>query len=434
MEPVTILVEPGAKFSGRVLDPEGSPVEGATVAPARTGSGNSLTGDTRFSVKTDAEGRFQSIMPAGKLFQYNLVAHDGEYQQWRKWANGVAVPFKSNPGWEIENITIQLTRPATVRGRVVGEEGQQLAGLEVRAHAKDLLGNRCYDPTTKVEEDGTFELKYIRPGASYIQVGPFYLNTAGAQAGRTVILELEPGEVVEDVELDASEPNVSPQPVPMLGAKLEFSIQLTDSQGNPASNFDVVLSGFDQRADFSGVLLGNKHLLETWDRKKVGGIWRTTDEAGQLTVSGKDIMPNVTAPVSVLAIDPATGNGAHGTLKPESAATTLKLELQPLIEFKLTLDITEVIAKDPAAAEVAILYGLSRNGHYILQESTTEKQSILNLPPGRYQVAAMHPSSDPVYKDINVLADSDQDTVYNALRIELAPSRLQEMLGKILLQ
>lgn len=201
MEVITIFVERGATFKGRVIDPDGNPVEGVTVAPAKTGSGNSITGDTRFSVKTDATGAFTSLMPAGKGFRYNLVAHDGEYRQWRTWANGVTSAFDTQPGDVIEDITIQLTRPATVRGKVIGKDGRPLTGREVRAHAEDLLENRYYDPTTRVAEDGTFELKFIRPGKHYIQVEPFYLNAAEAPLGSTILLDLQPGETKEGIEL-----------------------------------------------------------------------------------------------------------------------------------------------------------------------------------------------------------------------------------------
>jgi len=90
MEPVTIEVERAVKITGRVVDPDGKPVAGATAAPARSGSGNSLTGDTRFSVE-DRQGRHvsQCLLPASNVCEYNLVAHDGKYGQWRKWANGV---------------------------------------------------------------------------------------------------------------------------------------------------------------------------------------------------------------------------------------------------------------------------------------------------------------------------------------------------------
>ena len=47
MTPVTIAVERGVTVTGRVVDPDGKPVAGATVAPALTGTGNSLTGDAR---------------------------------------------------------------------------------------------------------------------------------------------------------------------------------------------------------------------------------------------------------------------------------------------------------------------------------------------------------------------------------------------------
>ncbi|MES1213738.1 MAG: carboxypeptidase-like regulatory domain-containing protein, partial [Singulisphaera sp.] len=56
MKPVTIVLERGVHIRGRIVDPDGKPVAGATAAPALTGTGNSLTGDTRFSVLTDESG------------------------------------------------------------------------------------------------------------------------------------------------------------------------------------------------------------------------------------------------------------------------------------------------------------------------------------------------------------------------------------------
>ena len=58
-----------------------------------TGTGNSLTGDTRFSVVTDAAGRFTMSLPASGDRDYNLVAHDGKYGERRIWAIGVLPPF-----------------------------------------------------------------------------------------------------------------------------------------------------------------------------------------------------------------------------------------------------------------------------------------------------------------------------------------------------
>lgn len=199
MKPVTIFVEKGVTITGRVTDPKGNPVENATVAPALTGTGNSLTGDTRYSVKTAKDGTYKAVLPASHERYYNLTVHDGEYQQWRNWANGVSEKLKTEPGKKIENYDLKLTEPAVIRGRIlIG--GEPAAGIEVRTHSFDKMENRYYDPTTKTKEDGTFELKFVRPGKHYLQAAPFYLDTANAPNGSQIV-ELKPGEVLKDVEL-----------------------------------------------------------------------------------------------------------------------------------------------------------------------------------------------------------------------------------------
>jgi protocatechuate 3,4-dioxygenase beta subunit len=200
MGPVTIEFERGVTLKGRVLDPDGKPVAGATVAPALTGSGNSLTGDTRFSVSTDADGQFTMLLPASGDREYNLVAHDGRLFQWRTWANGVLPTFRTRPGQETGGLTLRLTRPATVRGRVLDPRGRPVAGREVRSSAGDRMENRYYDPTIKTGEDGRYELKFIRPGEQFIQVAPFWLDAKQAHPGTSQTLTLEPGETRDGVD------------------------------------------------------------------------------------------------------------------------------------------------------------------------------------------------------------------------------------------
>jgi protocatechuate 3,4-dioxygenase beta subunit len=200
---VTISVEKEVTIRGRVVDPEGKPVAGATVAPALTGSGNSLTGDTRFSVVTGKDGRYEMHLPASGNREYNLMAHDGKYQQWRNWANGVTETLETKPGESVADLDIQLTRPAIVRGRVVDAQGQPVARRQVRAAAADLRENRYYDATTETDEQGKFELKFIRPGEQYIQAAPFWLNPEQAPSKSTHYVELTAGQVEKDVELVA---------------------------------------------------------------------------------------------------------------------------------------------------------------------------------------------------------------------------------------
>ena len=144
-------------------------------------------------------------LPASGAAEYNLVAHDGKYGQWRTWANGVLPPVKTTPGQAIENVTLTLTRPAVVRGKVVDAEGRPVAGREVRAHAADRLENRYYDPTTRTKADGTFELRFVRPGEQWVQVAPFWLSGADAPPGTSRTLTLRAGQVVENVGLVAAD-------------------------------------------------------------------------------------------------------------------------------------------------------------------------------------------------------------------------------------
>lgn len=201
--PITIEIERCVTVRGHVLDPDGQKVAGATVAPAKTGSGNSLTGDTRFSVRTDKDGRYVCFLPASHTSEYNLVAHDGDYQEWRKWANGASKTMTTQPGQEIKNFDLTLTRPATVSGRVVDAAGKPVVGREVRFVPAAMDENRYYDPTAKTDADGKFAIKFARPGEGFVQVAPFWLDPKQAPPGTSAAVSTKPGEKVEGVELTA---------------------------------------------------------------------------------------------------------------------------------------------------------------------------------------------------------------------------------------
>ncbi len=197
MAPVTIVVELGVKISGRVLDPDGKPVAGATVAPALTGTGNSLTGDTRFSVRTNAKGQYNGLFPAGHEREWNLIAHDGDYDQWRKWANVSMSPFKTQAGQEVKNFDLKLQRPVVVTGFVVNKAGLPVAHAEVRAVQADKLANRYYDPTVETDAKGRFQLRFVSPGKHFVQVAPFWLSAEEAPDGSSKTIEVKEGKPVD---------------------------------------------------------------------------------------------------------------------------------------------------------------------------------------------------------------------------------------------
>lgn len=197
MKPVVIVVEQAVTITGAVVDPDGNPVAGATVAPALTGTGNSITGDTRFSFPTDEDGRFEMLLPASHDAWYNIVAHDGKHMEWRTWANGVMEPIRTTPGQRIDNVVISLSRPCAVRGIVIDRNGRPIADHEVIAQSSDKKENRYYDPMTRSDANGRFELNFIRPGRHTI-AGTRYLGLDGAT------LKYAPEGVVKEVELTDS--------------------------------------------------------------------------------------------------------------------------------------------------------------------------------------------------------------------------------------
>jgi len=199
-----IFVERLVAITGRVFDPNGKPVAGATVAPAKTGSGNSITGDTRYSYPTDREGRFTMKLPASQHAKYNMIAHDGKYEEWRNWANGVSETFQTKPGQIISNLDIHLTRPATVSGRVVDVLKRPRANVAVRAVAVDCRDHRYYLPTTKTDEQGNYQLQYIHPGEHVIQVGPLWSPAQDVPNEITKNVMVEAEEVIMDVDFIAN--------------------------------------------------------------------------------------------------------------------------------------------------------------------------------------------------------------------------------------
>ncbi|MGI8905636.1 MAG: sigma-70 family RNA polymerase sigma factor [Candidatus Sumerlaeaceae bacterium] len=171
---ITMTMEKAATFRGTVVDPNGQPVSGATVAPAMTGTGNSITGDTRFSVKTDASGSFECPLPASFEDNYNLIAHDGAYQEWRQWANGFTPVVHTEPGQEVDGLVIKLTHPCEITGKVIDTKGQAVAGASVQSTSARKDENRYYTPSVKTAADGSFELNFVPPGEQFVRLGQYY--------------------------------------------------------------------------------------------------------------------------------------------------------------------------------------------------------------------------------------------------------------------
>lgn len=194
MPQVTITLEPCVKVTGHVRDPEGRPVAGATVAPVRSGKATSLTGDTRYSVATKDDGSFTVELPPDDGQKYNLTVHDGEYGQWRLWANGVGPVFEANAGQKIDALDLRLTRAGIVRGRVVDSLGKPVAKVYVQTTATDWLESNYYNPSIRSDDEGRFELRFVRPGRHLVH-GWMRVRDSEKDGPKYRAVDVKPGEI-----------------------------------------------------------------------------------------------------------------------------------------------------------------------------------------------------------------------------------------------
>ena len=123
MAPVTIVVERSATISGRVVDPEGAPVVGAAIVAVYLGTGRTRAGHSEGYARSGDDGAFEMNKPAGDGESFYLLAHDGWFKDFRKWANATSGQMSTQPGDEINDVQLRLAAPCTVSGRVVDVGG-----------------------------------------------------------------------------------------------------------------------------------------------------------------------------------------------------------------------------------------------------------------------------------------------------------------------
>ncbi|MCS7469686.1 PQQ-binding-like beta-propeller repeat protein [Stieleria sp. ICT_E10.1] len=389
MKPVQIVVEQGVEFSGHVYDPNGNPRSGATVAPAKTGSGNSLTGDTRYSAKTAEDGSYNVVMPAGNEFHYNLMAFDGEYSQWRKWGAVARDPLPTQPGLKMDGYDFTLTRGATVRGKVASLE-EDAPPRQVRAHPADLRGNRYYDPTVDVQADGTFELRGLRPGKHYIQVSPFWLAAEDAENGASVIIEVTDGDVREGIQLRAPEPkevqfNPAAKPQQPVDIPATTEMIAAGAGGVIFTTEDKIFSTpcFDETSMYFGACDGNFYCLDKLTGKlqwKVDHLERV--DANPVLYDGKVFFTSFKKKQTWFhAVEAKSGKLVWEKQLPGCGNS------HPLIHDGkvLVAGTTQLVSFDPKNGRETFAYPIDRDGGVINAAVATRGSKILVLVTTDYE-------------------------------------------------
>jgi hypothetical protein len=186
-EPVKIVLGRGQAILGRVVHPDGSPAERASVT-ARSGA------DDLRSATVGSDGTFSIEVPVGSA---RLRASHLEY--------GDSDEVKVDVGGEREapDVELRLTERGLARGVVVDPEGRPAPGAVVLV----LLGNTIVDPpegsavaTTLTDAQGAFVLRGPTVGQAVVALlrgfAPAFAVYSDAESGGRLELKLGPAAAV----------------------------------------------------------------------------------------------------------------------------------------------------------------------------------------------------------------------------------------------
>jgi protocatechuate 3,4-dioxygenase beta subunit len=170
IEPLVILLEKGVKVSGTVFGPDDAAQKGAHVGVVpNDGYSETLTGDSRFTLPTDDQGRFSGYLPAGNGTVYNLCAYyRPEFPP--SLANAVSEPFASKPGEEL-TFHLKMLKGGWVTGKILGSDGNPVEGLKVTATNSDRMDLAYAKRIATPDREGNFRLGPLRPGHYTVQYG-----------------------------------------------------------------------------------------------------------------------------------------------------------------------------------------------------------------------------------------------------------------------
>jgi RNA polymerase sigma-70 factor (ECF subfamily) len=181
------IVENGAEkltYSGRVVNDESEPVEGAEILYAVNWGG------TKLGTRTEADGTFHFELTRPELGKWAekrldiVVTHSDYASRWRK------LPLENTL-----DVRIQLDAPGTISGRIMNEAGEPIQNAEVTIQLTvggsgltprigdyddySMLNIFHHTPPAKTDENGDFIFHRLPPKATtvlYVQ-GPGYVKT-----------------------------------------------------------------------------------------------------------------------------------------------------------------------------------------------------------------------------------------------------------------
>ncbi len=210
-EPLRIELRPLVQLTGRVTDPEGEPVSGASLTRFRR-RGNSSYGQG--AGNTDGQGRFRIEVEPGPV--EIRVRAEGYTQS--SWSG--TVPERGDAG----PVEIMLRRGAVLEGRVLDPEGNPVAEAFVHAspEASSGAGGLHTSGSSQSDGEGRYRIAGLETGSHQVSV-----QGMGSVGQTSTRFEVQPGSNRLDLTLDAG---------------VEVSGFVRDADGAPVAGAEVMLS------------------------------------------------------------------------------------------------------------------------------------------------------------------------------------------------
>lgn len=159
-------LEPGKTYtlSGTVTNAAtGEPIRRAVVH---------VNGPVQLSSFTGPDGRFQFTgIPQGQVFV--TAERPGFFDEQSLHPGGyTSLNFGISVGPGTNELHLQLTPEATIRGRVLDPDGEPVEGLQLQLIAQEIQeGRKVFQPRASAEtdENGTYKMEGVTPGLYFIQ-------------------------------------------------------------------------------------------------------------------------------------------------------------------------------------------------------------------------------------------------------------------------
>jgi len=149
-----ITLKPSVIFTGKVLDPEGKGIEGATLyVNLRVSNWGSPIGRER--IKTDAQGKFE-IRAIPAEHKYNLYTSAERYGENR--SEEIDTNDAVNNHLDVGTITLAVAN-LSVSGVVVDDEDKPVAGAQISCYGDNQPSRR-----TQTDTEGKFTLEKVCTG------------------------------------------------------------------------------------------------------------------------------------------------------------------------------------------------------------------------------------------------------------------------------